>query len=369
MLRERLARHHLAGDGLPSPVDVVRWFGAVQAQDFSGALWAIGQRLATATTEANVLAAFDAGALVRTHVLRPTWHFVAPEDLRWMLALTGPRIQTASAARYRELGLDPSTRAKAERVFARALAGGRHLTRPELADVLRRARIDPADQRLAHLVMHAELEGLICSGPRVGKQFTYALIDERVPPARPVDREAAVTALVTRYFSSHGPATVSDAAWWSGLPMGAVREGIALAGDALQRRIIDRTEYWQSAEGHETTAATKQRPPAAARRAAAVHLLPSFDEYTVAYRDRRPLLHASTPVSTVAQSALLSQPLMLEGRHVGTWRRTLSPRPTAPLLVEVRLLETLAPGQRRALVRGVQRYAAFLGRPVTLIGV
>ena len=117
MLRERLARHHLAGDGLPSPVDVVRWFGAVQAQDFAGALWAIGQRLATATTEADVLAAFDAGGLVRTHVLRPTWHFVAPEDLRWMLALTGPRIQAASAARYRELGLDPSTRAKAERVF------------------------------------------------------------------------------------------------------------------------------------------------------------------------------------------------------------------------------------------------------------
>ena len=229
---------------------------------------------------------------------------------------------------------------------------------------LRRARIDPADQRLAHLVMHAELEGLICSGPRVGKQFTYALIDERVPPARPLDREAAVTTLMTRYFSSHGPATVSDAAWWSGLPMGAVREGIALAGDALERRIIDGTEYWQSAEGRETTVATRQRPSPAGRRAAAVHLLPSFDEYTVAYRDRRTLLHASTAVSTLTQSALLSQPLMLDGRHVGTWKRTLPNRSDAAVRLGVRLLEPPRPGVRRALDQASARYAAYLGRAV-----
>ena len=215
----------------PRPVDVVRWFGAVQAQDFPGALWAIGQRLATPTTEADVLAAFDAGALVRTHVLRPTWHFVAPEDLRWMLALTGPRIQAAQ--RRRVTGNSASTPRHARRPSAssrrrsRAAATSRAL---RLADALRRARIDPDDQRLAHLVMHAELEGLICSGPRVGKQFTYALIDERVPPARPLDREAAVTTLVTRYFSSHGPATVSDAAWWSGLPHGRRARGHRAGG-------------------------------------------------------------------------------------------------------------------------------------------
>ena len=171
---------------------------------------------------------------------------------------------------------------------------------------------------------------------------------------------------MTRYFTSHGPATVSDAAWWSGLPQRDVREGIALAGEALEPLVLDDVTYWR---GRETTPAGRAAPVAARTRAAAVHLLPSFDEYTVAYRDRRTLLHAASEVSTLAQSALLSQPVMLDGRHIGTWRRTMSARPTAPVLVEVRLLKALAAGQRQALVRTAQRYAAFLGRPVTLSGV
>jgi hypothetical protein len=363
MLHERLARHRLAGEGLTSPVNVVRWFGAVQAQDFPGALWAVGQRLATTTTEREVLAAFDAGTLIRTHVLRPTWHFVAPEDLRWMLALTGPRIQAASAARYRELGLEPSTRTKAERVFTKALAGGRHLTRPALADALSRAGIDPADQRLAHLVMHAELEGLICSGPRVGKQFTYALIDERVPAMQPRDREVAVRTLVTRYFTSHGPATVGDASWWSGLPQRDVREGIALAGEALEALVLDDVTYWR---GRETTPVGREHQTPPGRGAAVVHLLPSFDEYTVAYRDRRTLLHAASEVSTLAQSALLSQPLMVNGRHAGMWKRTLPHRDDAPVALDVRVMEPLRPGVRRALHLAADRYAAYLGRSVAI---
>jgi hypothetical protein len=365
MLQERLARHHLAGGGLPSPVDVVRWFGAVQAQDFPGALWAIGQRLSPAATEADVLAAFDAGTLVRTHVLRPTWHFVAPEDLRWMLALTGPRIQAGSTARYAALGLDAATRVKAARTFARALEGGKHLTRLQLAAALRRARVDPDEQRLGHLLFYAEIEGLICSGPRVGKHMTYALIDEWVPRVASQDRESALATLMSRYFSSHGPATVSDAAWWSGLPMGAVREGIALAGEALEPLVLDDVTYWR---GSETTPADRAHASPRRRRAPAVHLLPSYDEYTVAYRDRRPLLHAASEISTLTQSALLSQPVMIDGRHAGTWRRTMPARSTAAVRVEVGLLEALAAGQRRALVRAVDRYAAFLGRPVTLSG-
>lgn len=361
MLRERLARHRLAGGGLPSPVDVVRWFGAVQSQDFAGALWAIGQRLATPLTEADLQAVFDAGALVRTHVLRPTWHFVAPEDLRWMLALTGPRIQAGSTARYAALGLDAATRVKAARTFARALEGGAHLTRLQLAAALRRARIDPDEQRLGHLLFYAELEGLVCSGPRVGKQFTYALIDEWVPSVPTRDRENAIATLMTRYFSSHGPATVGDAAWWSGLPMGVVREGIALAGDALERRVVDGTEYWCSAEG---CGLAQQQSPATGRRIAAVHLLSSYDEYTVAYRDRRSLLHAATPVSTITQSALLSQPVMVDGRHAGTWKRTLSNRADSHATLDVRLLEPLRPVVRRALDEASARYGTYLGRAV-----
>jgi hypothetical protein len=366
MLPERLRNHCLAGNGIAGPVDVVRWHGAVQAQDFPGALWAVGQRLTPGLAEADVLAAFDAGGVIRTHVLRPTWHFVAHEDLRWMLALTAPRLQSGSAARYAAVGLDAPTRAKADRAMARALEGGRHLTRHQLAEALRRVRVDPGGQRLMHLLFHAELEGLICSGPRVGKDLTYALLDERVAPARPRDREDALAALMTRYFASHGPATVRDAAWWSGLSMGAVREGIALAGEAVERRVVGETEYWVGADVQVPPPAPRHAGARSPRGAPTVLLLPSYDEYTVAYRDRTALLHASTPSSTAAQSALLQQPVMLDGRHVGSWRRTMPTRPGAPVVVEVRLLQPLTAVQRTALANAAERYGAFLGRAVTL---
>ncbi len=357
MLTERLRAHRLAGNGLAAPVDVVRWFGAVQAQDFPGALWALAQRTSTPIDDASIVAAFDAGEIIRTHVLRPTWHLVAPEDLRSMLALTAPRLQSSNAARYKELGLDTTTRTRATRTIARTLEGGRHATRHELATALGRARIDTTGQRLVHLLFHAELEGLLCSGPRVGKHLTYALLDDRVVQTPALSRDEALGKLIQRYFTSHGPATVQDAAWWSGLPMRDVRDGIALAGDALARRVIDDREYWTAAEG---TAPAARR---AARNAAPVlHLLPSFDEYTVAYRDRSAILDASTEPSASAQSALLSQPLLIDGRHAGSWRRTIPPRASAPVRVEVRTLRRLTTSQRRALDAAVERYGAFLGR-------
>ncbi len=254
--------------------------------------------------------------------------------------------------------------------MARALEGGRHLTRHQLAAALRRVRIDSDGQRLMHLLFHAELEGLICSGPRVGKDLTYALLDERVAPAPPRDREDALATLMTRYFTSHGPATVRDAAWWSGLPLGAVREGIALAGDALERRVIGETEYWVGAGAPAAPPAPGGRGGAGSTRGAAtLHMLPSYDEYTVAYRDRTALLHASVTPSTAAQSALLLQPVMLNGRHVGTWRRTMPTRPGAPVVVEARLLQPLTAAQRAALAGAAERYGAFLGRQVTQKGI
>jgi hypothetical protein len=356
LLSERLQRQRLLGPGLPDVAAVVRWAGAVQAQDFPGALWALAQRVSPALSEGDVLAAYDSGALVRTHVLRPTWHFAPPEDLRWMLALTGPRIASSNAARYAELGLDATTRARSARTIARALDGGRHLTRHELAAALTRARIDTAGQRLVHLLFHAELEGLICSGPRVGKQLTYGLMDDRIGPTPALHREEALARLFSRYFASHGPATVQDAAWWSGLAQRDVREGIALAGDAVERRVIDARDYWSGPAEPSPTGSPRST----------VHLLPSYDEYTVAYRDRAMLLHDSTTSSTLAQSALLMQPVMLNGRHIGSWRRTRPTRPAAPVIVDVRVVERVTKPLRQAVADAGDRYAAFLGRPVTV---
>lgn len=352
VLFTRLAAQRLVGPRFASPVDVVRGLGAVQAQDFAGALWAVAQRLDASHTERDLAAAFDRGEMIRTHVLRPTWHFVAPDDLRGLLSLTGPRIQSANARRDVELGLDASTRTRAERVFARALEGGRHLTRHELAAALRARRIDPSGQRLVYLLMHAELAGLVCSGPRVGRQFTYALADERVGPPRGFDRDATLATLVTRYFTSRGPATLADAAWWSGLTQREVRDGIALSGDRLARLDADGVSRWQ--------AATRPRPPA--RRGPIVRLLPNYDEFTVAYRDRSALLHPRTPVTMQAQSALLQQPVMVDGRHAGSWRRTVPAGSSRPIVITLRLTESPTPALHRALEAAASAYARFLER-------
>ncbi len=214
----RLQAQRLTGAPFTSPLDAIRWLTAVQAQDYGAAKWALAQR-SGATTDVELDRLFDQGAILRTHVLRPTWHFVLPEDIGWLLALTGPRVRAGLVARYRRLELDEKVARRAEALFTAALAGGSHLTRGELGEVLSAARISPDGQRLPHLIMRAELDSLIASGPRRGKQFTYALLEERVPKPRALDRDQAVAELTLRYFRSHGPAQVQDFMWWSGLRM------------------------------------------------------------------------------------------------------------------------------------------------------
>ena len=240
--------------------------GAVQAQDYTGAAWALALRAADLTL-ADVDRALAAGRILRTHVLRPTWHFVAPADIRWMLALTGPRVQAAMRSYDHKLELDGRVYARARALMSTALEGGHALTRAELAGVLRAGGIEAAGQRLAHIVMHAELEADICSGPRRGAQFTYALLAERAPRATLLPRGEALAALAERYFRSHGPATVRDFAWWSGLTLADARVAVAdlPAG---------RGEVLAAAPGPE-------------RALGAHYLLPNYDEYLIAYKRSR----------------------------------------------------------------------------------
>jgi len=212
--RERLRNQRIGGRPLKRAVDVVRWLVASQAQDFAGAKWALGLRMSGAT-DAAVESDFDDGAILRTHIMRPTWHFVTQGDIRWMLALTAPRVNAVNAHRYRELELDTATFRKTNAALAKALEGGRQLTRDELRELLARARITVAGQRMAHIMMRAELDAVVCSGARRGKQFTYALLDERAPRARSLSHDDALVELSRRYFPSRGPATVQDFAKWS----------------------------------------------------------------------------------------------------------------------------------------------------------
>ena len=330
----------------------MRWLGAVQSQDYAGAKWALGQRTRGAT-DAELDRLFDEGAILRTHVMRPTWHFVLPEDIRWMLELTGPRVRGGLAARHRELEIDEAVEARAGSAFTAALSGGQHLTRPELGEVLRAAGIAPEGQRLPHLLLGAELNGLITSGPRHGKQYTYALLEERAPKARALDRADAVAELTRRYFRSHGPAQVQDFVWWSGLTVADAREGIALAGAALDHQVIEGKDYWFDA-----------RAGPAGRVAEDAHLLSNFDEYTVGYRDRA-AVHPDRLFDPALFSfgSILSNVVIIGGRVRGAWRRKVTRR---GVTIELRLLDGLKSREATALKAAGDRLSRFLERPVEL---
>jgi Winged helix DNA-binding domain len=349
----RLRAQRLIGKPFSSPVDVVRWLGAVQSQDFAGAKWAVAQRTGAAT-DAALDDLFDRGAILRTHVMRPTWHFVVPEDIRWLLDLTAPRVRRGLASRYRELEIDDSVAARAGAAFAAELAGGRHLTRPELGQALSRAGISPEGQRLPHLLLRAELEQVIVSGPRRGKQFTYALLEERTPKVPAMDRSEALGELTLRYFRSHGPAQVQDFTWWSGLTTVEARRGITLAGAALQHRVVGDKDYWSDAAADGTGTG-----------AVVAHLLPNFDEYTVGYRDRSALMPAAGRFdpSLFSFGSILSNVVTVDGVVRGAWRRSSA---RGSMLIEIRLFEKLTERETVAVAEAGRRMGRFLGRPVDL---
>lgn len=344
----RLHYQHLLKPACRSAREVVSWFGAVQSQDYDGARWAIGMRAPTLSA-ADVDAAFDRGDILRTHVMRPTWHFVAPDALRALLLLTGPRVQAFNASYYRKQGLDSAEIARAYKVITRQLRGGQMKTRAELSIALADAGIEAQGIRLAFVVMSAELDALICSGPRRGRQFTYALLDERVPPGGRLTRDEALKTLATRYFTSHGPATLRDFAWWSGLTMKDGREGVEMAGTALVGRTLDGRAHWQG------TAPGPRRPASAS----SLYLLPNYDECMIAYRDRG----EPSAASRLASVGAYPHQILLDGQWGGGWRRT---RRSGSLHIEVKPFVRLARPHREALDAQIARYSAFHGLPTTL---
>jgi hypothetical protein len=349
--RLRLANQHLAEPVPADPVQLVRRLGAVQSQDYAGAKWALALRLRCASDVA-IEDALSSGAILRTHVLRPTWHFVAAQDIRWMLALTAPRVRAAMASSNRKLGLDDAAFRRSRAVIAKALRDGQELTRTELAAALARARTEVGDpQRLAHLVMHAELDGLICSGARRGKQFTYALLEERVPAIRSLAHDEALAELATRYFTTRGPATAQDFAWWSGLSVAQARQAAESLGSMLAHERVDGRTYWFT-----------DGAPAVPNRRAGAHLLPNYDEFFIGFRDRSAVLQSFADLPLPAPTgARFPHVVAIDGQLVGGWRRELS---RDAVQVGVELSPALGLAQRRSVEAAAERYAAFVGLPL-----
>jgi hypothetical protein len=347
----RLRNQRLVGPGLESPAAVVRWLGAVQSQDYAGATWALSLRCG-GVTAASIDRAFDAGRILRTHVMRPTWHFVSAEDIRWLLALTAPRVHAVNAFVYRTVELNEATLRRTARLITGALEGGQARTRLELAAALDKGGVPASGLRLACIVMHAELNALICSGPRRGKQHTYMLLEERVPPAPVLKRDEALAVLAERYFASHGPASVHDFAWWSGLTVAEARAGLDAVKSSLESTETAGKKYWGP------TARARAVTPV-------VHLLSNYDEHVVAYRDHS---HSLDPAAREAMRTRGTRPLAVhliarDGLVVGGWRRTIE-RTNAT--VTTQLLVSLSAQEKKALRAATEDYGRFLHLPVTL---
>ena len=350
LISERLRNHKLSSPTFRQPHEVVRWFGAVQAQEFHAAKWALALRMRKATN-ASIEDAFNRGEIVRTHLLRPTWHFVAPDDIRWLLQLTGPRINLSCGSTFRKYELDTAVFKRSHRALTNALTGEKHLTRSELKAVLNRSGIAADDTvRMAHILLRAELDGIVCSGPRRGNQFTYALIDERVPAGKQFDRDEALAELARRYFTSHGPATVADFMWWSGLTTRDARRAIEMLDREIQTIRIEESVYFSLAT------ANARRSGSSARNEEA-HLLPSFDEYNVAYKHRQ-LVFDPAAVSQITTWGALGQNIIMDGRIVGLWYGTLGRN---SLTIEVTPARSLTTPEKAAITKAAERYAAFLG--------
>ncbi len=350
----RLVRQGIAtpaGGRGRSPGEAVAALGAVQGQDYPGSLWSVGLRCPGAT-EGSVERALAERAIVRTWLLRGTLHLLAPADLRWLLALLAARNLAGNAGRQRQLGLDDAVLARSERLAVRTLEGGRSLTRDSLYELLENAGIATSGQRGYHITWWLAQRGVLCFGPREGRQPTFVLLEEWVPPAPVLSREEALAELARRYFTSHGPATLADFVWWAGLKVADARAGLAAVSTGLAQASVNGTVHWMAEEMRDLPAGRS------------VHLLPGFDEYLLGYRNRGVALapdHARRIVP--GGNGMFLPTLVVDGRVRGAWKRVIAKGSVA---VTASPFEVLGRAETGALAAAAERYGAFLGLPVKL---
>jgi hypothetical protein len=349
----RLANQHIANPRFAHPADLVRWMGAVQAQDYLGALWAVGLRTRGAT-EQTVEQALADKTIVRTWPMRGTIHFVAPEDARWMLELLTPRVVQRSQSRLRQLEIDNKTLAASADVIAKALEGGQQLTRKGLYEVLERAHIRADGQRGLHILGQLAQSQLICFGARQGKQPTFTLLDEWAPAAKSLPRDEALATLALRYFASHGPATVQDFMWWSGLTASDARAGLGAVATQLAHETFDGQDYY-----------FVQEPPGDRASTGEAFLLPPFDELLVAYRNRSASLHPDHSTLVVPGGNGIFFPIVvIDGRVLGTWKRTFK---RDSVVLTFSPFEAFSNAQTGAISAVAERYAAFVGKQAAVV--
>ena len=341
----RLVNQKIASSTFNEPEEVVSYMAAMQAQEYAMAKWAIALRLPHAT-ETAIEKAINEGKILRTHVLRPTWHFVSPTDIKWILKLSAPRVHAQNAFMYRQTGTDSKLFNKTTAIIIKALEGGKQLTRNAINELFKQQNIIADGVQLGIFMMYAELEGIICSGARQGKQFTYALIDDVAPQAIMLDEEEALATLTQRYFASRGPATLNDYATWSGLTVTTAKKGYEMVKAQFETASIDGKEYIFSPQEIVPNRALQTS-----------FLMPDYDEYGIAYKDRAAVLNRAKEQPN-SQSFIFNRMIVLNGQIVGSWHRTIKGQ---DLILQTTPFKPLSKKEQQEVKQMAHRFGKFLG--------
>jgi len=304
----RLANHQLSVTNFKSPHEVVSWMGAMQAQDFSMCKWAVGIRM-PGITDAKVEEEFNKSEFVRIHILRPTWHIVSKNDVHWMRELSTPRLKSLLKSHDRSMGFNDDSILKANHIIAKALKND-HLTKQEIGEVFVRCRMPLNDKQLNQALLHAELDGIICNGYARSK---YCLLDEKNPKKIKLNKEEAIHRLASRYFSSHGPATVQDFSWWSGMSITEARKAM----NYIRHEFIFETINSQTYVFKYPSINYKLNTDI-------VHFLPNYDEYFIGYRDRKDILPQEHLKKVIVNAGAFKATIIKNGKIIGTWRKTIN---------------------------------------------
>jgi hypothetical protein len=307
----RLQNQHIGGTQFNSAKDLVHWMGAIQAQDYGMAKYAIGIRLKNAVVQ-TIEDAINKGEIIRTHVLRPTWHFVTAEDIRWMLELTAKNLNTAMSSNNKRLELDEKIFKKSNGIIENILCDGKHLTRKEIMAALEKKGIKTNDLRASHIMFRAETDLVVCNGIKKDKQFTYALLDERVPSTRKIAKEQALAQLAQRYFLSHGPATIPDFSWWSGLSITDAKNAAeSIKSNLISEKFKEHT-FWFSNKSINVNPKTNT-----------LFFLPSYDEFLISYKSREISMDAKFSSRTFTTNGIFNPIIVHNAKVIGTWKPEL----------------------------------------------
>ncbi|MDP4208282.1 MAG: winged helix DNA-binding domain-containing protein [Bacteroidota bacterium] len=348
----RLINQQIAESKFKTAKDVVGWMGAMQAQDYAMSKWAIGIRLPN-STDTIIESAIDNGEIIRTHLLRPTWHFVSSDDIYWMLDLTAPQIKTITKSRNKDLGLTETVFKQSNSIIEKVLRDGNHLTREELVAEFVKAGIPVDNNRASHLLLRAEIEGLLCSGKTKANKQTYALLPERVVKTRNLTRDEALAELARKYFISHCPATLQDFVWWSGLSVSKAKQAMETIKSGFISETINDKTYWFT-NSFSISGSDKDK----------IHLLPAYDEFIISYRDRTPSLPFEFHKKAVSNNGLFWPTIVINGQVTGIWKRTIK---KDKVLLETNFFDPQNNAAKNGILKAFSPFGMFINKEIEII--